>query len=196
MMGQGGKRMKKSDEQPSTVTQLTAAMAALGQYTGENSAEEHSAEAKRLGGMKVYQMFLANALMGLVEGDVLLADSTGVTAEQMQAAHRQALIAAGVADDLGKLLHFLRWRALRVESPLREIAQHTDVGPLPLAAAHVAEALQQILGVCAAGQNLETASPSAMTANLKAAREALTNGLANLDSMLELLAQAEDFFSS
>jgi len=183
----------QQDDQPSTIAQLAAAMAALGKYTGENSIEEHSAEAERLGGMKVYQMFLANALMGFVEGDALLADSEGVTAEQMLAAHRQALISAGVEDDPGKLLRFLRWHTLRVAGPLQEIAQNTDVGPLPLAAAHVAEALQQLLGVCAAGQDLATAQPSAMTADLKSAREALTNGLANLDSMLELLALAEDF---
>jgi hypothetical protein len=33
-----------------------------------------------------------------------------------------------------------------------------------------------------------------MTADLKAARQALTNALANLDMMLTLLVQAEDLF--
>ena len=184
------------EDKPSTIKQLAAAMIALGKYSGENSDAEHIAEAKRHGGRNAYRMLLANALLGTVETDAMFADSAGVSAEQMQAAHQQALKSAGVEEDAGKLLHFLRWRTLRVEGPLRKIAQNTEVGPLPLAAAHTAEGLQQLLGICAAGQNLETAVPGDMTADLKAAREALTNGVANIDIMLKLLAQAEDLFSS
>jgi hypothetical protein len=177
----------KQDDKPSTIQQIVAAMIALDKYSGENSAEEHSAEAERLGGMKVYQMFLANALLGIVETDAMFADSAGVSAEQMQAAHQQALKVAGAGGDPGKLLQFLRWRTLRVEGPLREIAQNTHVGPLPLAAAHTAEGLQLILSVCAAGQDLRTADPRKMTAELRAAREALSNGMANIDMMLQLV---------
>ena len=183
------------DDTPSTVKQLAAAMTALGQYTGENTDAEHTAEAARLGGENVYRMRLVNALLGIVEGDALLADSSGVSVEQMKAAYRQALISAGVEGHPGKLLRFLRWRTLRVEEPLREMAQNEEVGPLPLAAAHAAEGLQLLLGICAAGQDLETASPLEMTADLKAAREALANAIANLDIMLKLLAQAKDLFS-
>lgn len=187
------KKTKGRDEDPpSTVKQLAAAMMALGKYSGENSDAEHAAEAKRLGGMDAYRMRLANALLGIVEIDAMFADGAGVSAEQMGAAHRQALISAGAEDDPGKLLQFLRWRTLRVGGPLREIAQNEEVGPLPLAAAHAAEGLQLILGVCAAGQNLLAADPAALTADLKAAREALTNGVANIDIMLQLLAQVED----
>ncbi len=182
----------RREDKPSTVKQLAAAMTALGKYSGENSAEEHAAEAERLGGMKAYQMLLANALLGIVETDAMFADGAGVTTEQMQAAHQQALKSAGAEDDSGKLLQFLRWRTLRVEGPLREIAQNEEVGPLPLAAAHAAEGLQLILGVCAAGQNVGAAEPAALTADLKAARASLTNGVANIDSMLQLLAQVED----
>ncbi|GCE32141.1 hypothetical protein KDA_76250 [Dictyobacter alpinus] len=189
------KNMNRRDDKPSTVKQLTAAMIALGKYTGENSDAERTAEAKRLGGMEAYRLLLANALLGIVETDAMFADSADVSAEQMQAAHWQALKAAGAEEDPGKLLHFLRWRTLRVEGPLREIAQNTEAGPLPLAAAHAAEGLQLLLGICAAGQNLEVASPAEMTTNLKGAREALTNAAANIDVMLNLLAQAEDLFS-
>ncbi len=45
------------------------------------------------------------------------------------------------------------------------------------------------------GQDLDNASPTAMTTNLKTAREALTNAVANIDIMLQLVAQAEDLFS-
>jgi len=186
----------RREDKPSTVKQLAAAMTALGKYTGENSDAEHAAEAKRLGGTEAYRMLLANALLGIAETDAMFADSAGVSAEQMQVAHQQALKSAGAEEDPGKLLQFLRWRTLRVEGPLREIAQNTDVGPLPLAAAHAAEGLQLLLGICAAGQNLGAASPAEMTADLKVAKESLTNAAANIDIMLKLLAQAEDLFSS
>lgn len=194
------KHTRRRDDQPSTVQQLAAALIALGRYTGENSDAEHMAEARSVGGMNAYRMLLANALLGSVEVDAMLSDSVGVEASQMQAGHRQALKSAGVEDDLAKLLHFLRWRTLRVEGPLRELAQQMEVGPLPLAAAHAAEGLQLLLGICAAGQDiqrdLETVSPDEMTADLKEARESLVNAVANVDIMLKLLGQAEDLFSS
>src|ERR1700694_3050313 len=115
------KNQKK--ETPSTVTQLANAMAALGMYAGENSEAEHTAEAKRLGSADYYRMLLVNALLGMVETDAMLADGAGISPEQMRSAHRQARISAGVEEDPGKLLGFLLWQTLRVEGPLREIAQ-------------------------------------------------------------------------
>jgi hypothetical protein len=112
----------------------------------------------------------------------------------MLSAHRQALVSAGVADDPNKLLSFLRWRTLRVAGQLRIIAQNREVGPIPLAAAHAAEALQRMLGACASGQDLARADPIQMTAELRAARESLTYSLANLDLMLGLVEQVEKHF--
>jgi hypothetical protein len=71
------------------------------------------------------------------------------------------------------------------------MAQHEAVGPLPLAAAHAAEGFQQLLGVCKEGQNLATASPTRMTADLVAARQALADAIANIDLMFALIAQVE-----
>lgn len=191
--------MKQTKDQrydaPSTVKQLAAAMTALGKYAGENSDAEHAAEARRLGGMDIYRARLANALLGIVEIDAILADSVGTSTEQMEAAHAQALTSAGI-DDPAQLLHFLRWRTVRVEGPLRKIAQNAEVGPLPLAAAHAAEGLRLLLGICAAAQNLETASLGDMTGELKTARAALTDAVANIDQMQKLLDQAEDRFHS
>jgi hypothetical protein len=76
------------EEPPATVEQLTAAMQALGRYTGEYSTAEHAAEAKRLRSADAYRALLANALLGLVEVEAMLADGAGLKAEQMQAAHR------------------------------------------------------------------------------------------------------------
>ncbi|HLV99917.1 MAG TPA: DUF6245 family protein [Ktedonobacterales bacterium] len=185
------KEQQPSDDAPASVAQLVAAMQALGRYSGENSAAEHEAEAKRLGSANAYRARLANALLGLVEVETLLADGAGLSAEQMQAAHGQALVSAGVEDDPARLLGFLRWRALRVEGPLRDLAQDEATGPLILAAAHAAEGLQQLLGVCEDGQRLATASPTQMTADLIAARQALADAIANIDIMFDLIAQVE-----
>jgi hypothetical protein len=188
--------VKKSNDRrkktPSTVIQLAAAMQALGLYDGENTEAAHQAEADRLGSKTYYHMMLVNALLGGVETEALHADSAGVTTEQMDAAHQQALQTAGAKDSPYKLLSFLRWRTLRIEGPLRQIAQNEEVGPLPLSAAHAAEGLQRILGICADGQNLAQADPIQMTADLRTARESLVYALANLDIMLDLVEQIEN----
>jgi hypothetical protein len=117
----------RPDDPPSTIAQLVAATAALGKYRGANSEAEHAAEIARLGSENYYRALLANALLGIVENDALLCESLeGVSADQMLAAHRQALASAGVADTPAKMLAFLRWRTLRIAGPLRESAQ--DVG--------------------------------------------------------------------
>jgi len=186
------KKRNDRKETASTVVQLVAAMQALGHYQGENTEAEHQAEAARLGGETHYHMMLVNALLGSVETEALLADSSGVKPDQMAAAHQQALRTAGVEDDPDKLMNFLRWRTLRVGGPLRQIAQNKEAGPIPLAAAHASEALQLMLGVCASGQDLAQADPIQMTVDLKAARESLRHSLANLDLMLGLVEQVEN----
>ena len=185
------KKYEGKKEEPSTVIQLAAAMQALGLYNGQNTEEEHQAEAAQMGGEAYYHMLLVNALLGGVETEALHADSSGVEFDQMRSAHQQALTTAGVKDAPEKLVNFLRWRTLRVAGPLRQIAQDEETGPVPLAAAHAAEALQLLLSVSAAGQNLAQADPFQMTADLKSARESLTNSLANLDIMLGLIEQFE-----
>ncbi len=186
------KEYKGKKEEPSTVIQLAAAMQALGLYNGQNIEEEHQAEAARIGGEAYHHMLLVNALLGGVETEALHADSSGVNFEQMQAAHQQALKTAGAEDTPEKLMNFLRWRTLRVAGPLRQIAQNEEAGPVPLAAAHAAEALQLLLSACASGQNIAQVSPFQMAADLKSARESLTNSLANLDIMLGLIEQIEN----
>lgn len=183
------KRQPPADDAPSTISQLVAAMQALGQYEGENSEAEHAAEIKRLGSVDAYRALLANALLGMVEVDAMLCDGLGLSAERLRAAYAQANAAAG--DDPARLLGLLRWRTLRIGAPLREIAQDEGAGPIPLASAHAAEGLQRLLGVCAEGQNLASADPTRMQANLEAAREALTNATANIDILFDLIAAAE-----
>ena len=186
------KNYKSKKEEPLTVIQLAAAMQALGLYDGQNTKEEHQTEAARIGDEAYYHMLLVNALLGAVETEALHTDSVGVTSEQMHTAHQQALKTAGAEDTPEKLLSFLRWRTLRVAGPLRQIAQNEEAGPVPLAAAHAAEALQLLLSACASGQNIAQANPSQMAAELKSARKSLTNSLANLDIMLLLIEQIEN----
>lgn len=61
-----------------------------------------------------------------------------------------------------------------------------------LAQAYPAETLQLLLSACASGQNIAQANPFQMAADLKSARESLTNSLANLDIMLGLIEQIEN----
>src|SRR6266508_2190714 len=145
------------NDQPSSVTQLAAAMAALGLYHGANTPAEHAAEARRLGGDNAYHVQLVNALLGAVQTEAVLADSLPISPEARQAAYDQQLKTAGAADDPAKRIDFLRWQTLRVAGPLREIAQNIEAGPIPLAAAHAAEGLQQLLSVIADSQNVTPA---------------------------------------
>ena len=165
--------MKKD---PATIIQLAAAMAALGAYSGENTEAEHAKEAQRLGGgMEYYRLRMANALLGIVETEAMHSETAGGAAEQLLHAHNQALESAGATRSKEMLLGFLRWRTLRVAGPLRQIAQDTETGPIPLAAAHAAEGLQQLLGITADGQSIDpdTMSPDAMKENLRSAKDVL-----------------------
>jgi len=186
---------QQPDDTPATVTQVAAAMAALGHYQGANSDTEHVQEAARLGSESYYRLLLVNALLGCVEIEAMLADSAGVSEAHLRAAHQQALSSAGAADDPAKLLGFLRWRTLRIAGPLRDIAQDETTGPVPLAAAHAAEGLQRLLAVSAAGQEPARAVPQTLTTDLQSARDALTAAIANIDIMLRLLQHAEDTLS-
>ena len=185
------KKHKNTKEEPATAIQLATAMQALGLYDGQNTEEEHQTEAMQIGNETYYRMLLANALLGAAEVEALHLDSSKVAFEQMQDAHQQALETAGVDETQEKLIRFLQWRTLRVSGPLRQIAQNEEAGPVPLAAAHAAEALQLLLSACASGQNITHADPFQITADLKSARESLTHSLANIDIMLRLVKQVE-----
>jgi Family of unknown function (DUF6245) len=87
-------------------------------------------------------------------------------------------------------LELIRWQVLR-STPLRQMAQNRQVGPIPLAAAHAAEALQLLLGVIAASQDTvatgDVTTLAAQTSHLRTAREAMSNALANTDLLLDML---------
>lgn len=173
--------------EPATAEQLAAALVALGMYTGTNSAAEHAQESARFGA-KHYRMRLANALLGAVQVEAMLAETLADGhADKIADAHRQQLQTAGVADDPQKLTEFLRWQTLRVCGPLRLIAQDPDTGPIPLAAAHAADALQRLLGVSGAAQIPSIEDAEHGIAEIETARESLTLAISNIDTLLDML---------
>ncbi|MER6178559.1 DUF6245 family protein [Streptosporangium sp. NPDC001681] len=58
---------------------------------------------------------------------------------------------------------------VRVADPLRLVAQDPSTGPIPLAAAHTAEGLQQLLGVIGAGQVPDVETVTEHLAEMRAA---------------------------
>jgi hypothetical protein len=187
------KDMRDREERPATVVQLAAAMAALGAYHGQNTEAEHAAEAERLGGADAYRLRLANALLGIVQTEAVLADSSvSLDVDERRVAWAQQLDSAGVEDDPAKLIGFIQWQVLRAATPLREIAQHVESGPIPVAAAHAADGLQMLLSVIAASQAAiatgDVAALATQAPALREARAALENAITNTDLLLDLLA--------
>lgn len=180
----------REKESPSTITQLASALAVLDM--GESSEAIHQEEINRLGGKDFYRRFLANALLGAALTEAMLADSEGAPDEQIASAHRQTWITAGVEDNPGKLLNFLRWQTLRIGEPLQDFAQNKEIGQIPLAAAHATQAIQLLLGICAQGQNLEHTSPLALTDDLRAAHMMLNSATKLVEEMLTLIRKARN----
>jgi len=178
--------------EPATVAQLVAAMVALEMWEGDNTLEQHDQEAARLGGADAYRLSLCNALLGTVQAKAALADGTsGVSDEQRTAAWREQVRAFGAEDDPEVLLGFLRWQALRLAAPLREIAARDQAGPIPLAAAHAVDALQTLLEVIGTGQSIATADLDALPVTLRAAADSLTAALANVNVLVEMIEGVE-----
>lgn len=174
-------------------------MVALGLWEGDNTLEQHDEQARRLGGAEAYRLSLCNALLGAVQAQAVLADGlSAVSAEQRQAAWQEQLRAAGARDsDPEALMGFLRWQALRLATPLREIAAREQTGPIPLAAAHTVDGLQTLLDVIGAGQRIATgqsiadADADALPDSLRAARASLTDALGNVDVLLDMRDSVE-----
>jgi len=134
---------------------------------------------------------LANTLLGAGQTEAILADALPISPDARRAAYEQHLKTAGAADDPTKRIGFLRWQTLRVAGRLREIAQTAAAGPIPLAAAHAAEGLQQLLSVIADTQNVTPADVDRLagpvTDELRATRQSLVNAIGNIDILLNLL---------
>ncbi|MFF3159259.1 DUF6245 family protein [Streptomyces sp. NPDC057910] len=69
--------------------------------------------------------------------------------------------------------------------------ENREVGPIPLAAAHCATALHQLLGVISASQDAVATGDverlAAQSDQLRDAREALENAINNTDLLLNML---------
>ena len=184
-------KTQRQEHTPASVKHVAAAMAALGAYTGNSTSAEHAAEAARLGGADAYRVRLVNALLGVVQAQAVLADAVPLDEQARDAAWEEHLRSAGAGpDEVAARLELIRWQ-LRSATPLRQMAQNRRVGPIPLAAAHAAEALQVLLGVIAASQDAvatgDMTTLAAQTSQLRTAREAMSNALVNTDLLLNML---------
>jgi hypothetical protein len=134
---------------------------------------------------------MANALLGIVQGEALLADSVPLDDADRHAAWEQQLESAGAADDPIKRIEFIRWQVLRAATPLRIISQQGEAGPIPVAAAHAADGLHVLLGVITASQRAvatgDVVTLAAQSPQLRAARESLQLAIRNTDILLDLL---------
>jgi hypothetical protein len=185
-------KTQRQEHTPASVKQVAAAMAALGAYTGNNTSAEHAAEAARLGGADAYRVRLVNALLGVVQAQAALADAVPLDEQARDAAWEEHLRSAGAGpDEVAARLELIRWQVLRSATPLRQMAQNRQVGPIPLAVAHAAEALQVLLGVIAASQDAvatgDVTTLAVQTSQLRTAREAMSNALVNTDLLLNML---------
>ena len=169
--------------------QIAAAMAALGAYTGNNTSAEHAAEAARLGGADADPGAPGQRPAGGGAGPGGARRRVPLDEQARDAACEEHLRSAGAGpDEVAARLELIRWQVLRSATPLRQMAQNRQVGPIPLAAAHAAQALQVLLGVIAASQDaVEVTTLAAQTSQLRTAREAMSNALANTDLLLNML---------
>ncbi|MGH3673092.1 MAG: DUF6245 family protein [Pseudonocardiaceae bacterium] len=106
------------------------------------------------------------------------------------------LVTAGVAEDSVEVMEFLRWLSLRVGGPLQEITRSEQIGPMPLAAAHVADGLQRLLGVCSTGQDLNAMVAGSVPAELDVVRDALRAAIIAIDGVPAELAAARATLSA
>lgn len=185
-------KTQRQEHTPASVKQVAAAMAALGAYPGNNTSAEHAAEAARLGGADAYRVRLVNALLGVVQAQAVLADAVPLDGQARDAAWEEHLRSAGAGpDEVAARLELIRWQVLRSATPLRQMAQNRQVGPIPLAAAHAAEALQVLPGVIAASHDAvatgDVTTLAAQASQLRTAREAMSNALVHTDLLLNML---------
>jgi hypothetical protein len=177
------------NEQPATIKQLSAAMMALGKYTGKNSDEEHAAQIKHLG-IHFYRLLLVYSLLGIVESETLQAANGDISREQLVAAERQMLTTLGTTSPSG-VMHILSWRVLRIGNMIQGIAEDCKGNPLALAAAQTAEGLQLLLDLVAVWFNFDIPHADVNT-RLATVRNILNSAIANIDTIQELITPRKD----
>ena len=136
-------------------------------------------------------MWMANALLGMVQTEAMLADGVDLPDAARRAAWEQQLASAGAGgEDLANRIGFVRWQVLRASAPLRVIARDGGAGPAHMAATHAATGLQVLLDVTAAGQRTTAADVGTLVAQgprLREARDCLRTAIADTDDLLDML---------
>jgi hypothetical protein len=124
------------------------------------------------------RLSLCNALLGAVQAQAVTADGTGgASGGEREAGWREQLRTLGAEGEPEQLMGFLRWQALRLSLPLREIVAREQAGPVVVTAAHAIKAVHVLLDVIGAGQSTATvevhAVPRPATRGVPGARQGL-----------------------
>ncbi len=189
------------EHEPASAAQLAGAIAALGLWSGDPSDCDHDAEARRLGGPLAYRAHLANWLLGAVQSALIDLEGERLERDDWLAALAQEVAVAVRDGDDRALFGLLRWQTLRLGWRLRELAARERSGPIVLAAAHTAEALQRQLGLLELGPllrdtlageaDVEEEQLLGLPGELGLACEALAAAGANLALIAGLLDDAQ-----
>ena len=121
-----------------------------------------------------------NALLGSAETNAMLGEA----------------VTTGVPDGSITLMELLRWLTQRVSGPLRDMTCDEQPGAIQLAAAHAADGLQRLLGVCAAGRDLTESIAMPVPAELATTRQVLSAAIATIDILPAELAAARHALSA
>ncbi len=121
-----------------------------------------------------------NVLLGSAETDAVLGEA----------------VTTGVPEDSPTLMELLRWLTQRVSGPLRDMTCDEQPAAIQLAAAHAANGLQRLLGVCAAGRDLTESIAMPLPAELAATRQVLSAAIATIDMLPAELAAARHALSA
>ncbi|MEO8968822.1 MAG: DUF6245 family protein [Solirubrobacteraceae bacterium] len=174
-------------------SEISAALAALGVYARNPSAQDLEEQAHAAGGESVLAAMLANALYGAAIGMGMISEGRmqeqrGPNSADLSLARSQALKASG-AEGPG-FVGAMHWQAAHIAGPLRALKDH-QAAPLAQALAAVSWALVLLL------QAMSLAEPAGSRARevadaLTEAREQLATAEEHLDHLDEQIVGLGD----
>ncbi|MFG2408805.1 DUF6245 family protein [Streptomyces brevispora] len=179
--------MPHQNPQAPTVTEISAAMAALGIYARPPTDGELAEQARSVGGEHVFAAVLANALYGAAIGTGMLTEGymleAGAGAREMALARQQVIRASG-ADGLG-VVGALHWQAGHIWhffSGMESQDDPEDRSSVIAAAASASHALLALLA-CMGVRDPNEPSAAEMPENIVLARKELRAAVAHLDTL-------------
>ncbi|MCZ0984224.1 hypothetical protein O1L60_46555 [Streptomyces diastatochromogenes] len=173
-----------------TVSEISAALSALGVYASVPSEAELAQQAAAVGGEQVLAAILANALYGASIGTGMVTEGrmleSGAGGRELGLAREQVLKASG-ADDVG-VMGVLHWQAGQVRQPLKRMNEGGGAGPIVEAAAHASNALLDLLA-CTTVTAVDDVRAAEIPEQLVRARRALEAGISAIDALPGAVAE-------